>query len=79
MPDEPIDLRRLPVWLQYLIALSVVALVGGAAWLVGRDRPVPLWITHYLVPALGAIYLLLLVARLVRWARRRRQNLADRS
>lgn len=79
MPDQPIDLRRLPTWLQYLIALSVVALVGGAAWLAGRDRPVPFWITHYLVPALGVIYLVLLVARLARWAWRRRLNSANRS
>jgi hypothetical protein len=59
MERERIDLRRLPVWLQYLIALTVVAVVSIAAWLVGRNRPIPNWITHYLIPILGWSYIVL--------------------
>ena len=61
MTGERVDLNRLPAWLQYLIALSVVAVVVGAAWAVGRDDPVPGWITHYLIPALGWLYIVLVV------------------
>lgn len=64
MPDDKIDLRRLPSWLQYLISLSVVALVVGAAWFVGRDEPIPRWISHFLIPGLGVLYIILVVAAL---------------
>jgi hypothetical protein len=57
--DQKIDIRRLPVRLQYLIALTVVAIVTIAAWLVGRNRPVAYWITHYLIPILGVSYIVL--------------------
>jgi hypothetical protein len=72
MPDKKIDLRVLPVWLQYIIALTVVAIVAGLAWLVGRDQPVPDWIQHGLIPALGWIYLALLAAALLRWIIKKR-------
>jgi hypothetical protein len=53
---RPLDLRRLPRWLQYVIALAVVALVVAAAWAFGGDRPVPSWITGFVIPALGWLY-----------------------
>ena len=56
-----VDLKRLPRWLQYVIAVSVTAVVVALAWHVGKDRPVPHWIQAYLVPALGWIGLILLV------------------
>jgi hypothetical protein len=59
MTDREIDLRKLPVRLQYLIALTVVAIVTIAAWLVGRNRPIAYWITHYLIPILGVSYIVL--------------------
>ena len=68
MPRD-IDLRRLPPYLRYPLALSIVAAVSALAWYVGRDRPVPAWIQHGM-PALGWIYLALLavvvVQRLIR-------------
>lgn len=70
MSNSDIDLRRLPVWIQYVISLSVVAIVVVAAWIVGRDRPVPAWITHWLIPILGWIYLMLVA--FVIWRRWRR-------
>ncbi len=70
-PRRKVDLRLLPGWMQYVIALSVVAVVVTAAWIVGSDRPVPAWITRYLVPALGAFYLILCAIVLAGWARRR--------
>lgn len=76
MPRIRVDLKRLPRWVQYLIALAVTAFVVILAWHVGKDRPTPHWITAYLVPALGWIGLVLLVtggiARLLE--RRRRQG-----
>lgn len=71
MSRRRVDLRTLPVWLQYLIALTVAAMVMAAAWLVGRDEPVPYWIKNYLVPALGWIYLLLLAIVIIDWLRKR--------
>ena len=61
MPKDKVDLRTLPGWLQYCIALSVVAVVVAAAWVVGRDDPVPGWIADYLIPILGVAYLVLVV------------------
>jgi hypothetical protein len=67
MPDKKIDIRVLPVWLQYVVALMIVAIIGGMAWLVGRDQLVPDWMQHRLIPALGWIYLILLAVALIRW------------
>jgi 4-hydroxybenzoate polyprenyltransferase len=52
-----VDLRRLPRWQQYVIALTVTAAVVAAAWLVGRGEPVPGWVSGWLVPALGWLVL----------------------
>jgi hypothetical protein len=52
-----VDLRRLPRWQQYVIALTVTAGVVAAAWLVGGDEPVPAWASGWLVPALGWLVL----------------------
>ena len=71
MPRMRVNLRTLPVWLQYVISLSAVALVVTAAWIVGRDRPIPFWITHYLIPILGWTYIALLVFLAIRWFARR--------
>jgi len=49
-----VDLRTLPPWAQYGIALIVVAVVGGLAYLAGRGRPTPSWFTG-LFPVLGWI------------------------
>jgi len=59
-PRKRVDLKRLPRWLQYAIALAVTAVVVALAWQTGKDRPVPGWIQDYLVPALGWIGLILL-------------------
>ncbi|RDE51780.1 MAG: hypothetical protein DVS81_03910 [Candidatus Accumulibacter meliphilus] len=57
---------------RWLIAALVTAAVVTLAWFVGRDDPVPDWISKGLVPALGWIYLVLLLVALVYWLRRRR-------
>jgi len=71
MARRGINLRALPVWLQYAIALVVIALVVSLAWLVGRDRPVPGWLTHRFIPALGWVYLALCVYLIIYYAARR--------
>jgi hypothetical protein len=68
--DQKIDIRRLPVRLQYLIALTVVAIVTIAAWLVGRNRHVAYWITHYLIPILGVSYIILFTFVILRRVRK---------
>jgi hypothetical protein len=66
-----IDLTTLPQWLQYLIALAITAVVVVAAWIVGRDQPVPLWIEEYLIPALAVFGVVLIVTVVVDWFRKR--------
>jgi 4-hydroxybenzoate polyprenyltransferase len=61
MSCEPVDLKRLPVWVQYAIALIIMAIVVTAAWIVGRKQPVPTWLTTNLIPALGWLYIFLFV------------------
>jgi hypothetical protein len=48
-----VDLKKLPTWKQYVIAIVVVTIVVVTAWMVGRNRPVPTWLNHYLVPFAG--------------------------
>jgi hypothetical protein len=69
--ENNIDLRKLPKWLQYVIALSVVAVVVAVAWLVAGDRGAPEWVTRYLAPVLGVLYLVLLAVAIVRRVRRK--------
>jgi len=57
---------------RWLIAALITAAVVTLAWFVGRDDPVPDWISKGLVPALGWIYLAMLAVALVHWLRRRR-------
>jgi chromate transport protein ChrA len=41
-PRRRVDLTRLPVWLQYAIAIAVVAIVVAAVWALGtRQAPGP--------------------------------------
>jgi hypothetical protein len=71
MTNDRIDLRKLPAWLKYLVSLAVIAVVVGAAWLVGGDRPAPGWLTNRLIPALGWVYLALCVYVIIYYAARR--------
>ncbi|HEY2290784.1 MAG TPA: hypothetical protein VGM86_08800 [Thermoanaerobaculia bacterium] len=59
MQRKRIDLRFLPVWLQYVISCTVVLGVALTAWWVGRDRPIPLWVSGRLLPAIGWIVIAL--------------------
>jgi peptidoglycan/LPS O-acetylase OafA/YrhL len=63
-PRRRVDLRRLPRWQQYALALAVTAAVVVAAWLVGGDEPVPAWVSELLVPALGWLVLAIVVGAL---------------
>jgi heme A synthase len=68
MSHDPIDLRTLPVWLQYVISLTVVAVVAAAAWVIGKDQPVPNWLTTKMIPALGWVYIGLFTTVMIgRW------------
>jgi hypothetical protein len=60
IPRQNIDLKQLPIWLQYTIALSVTTIVVITAWQVGHNQPTPQWINQFLIPTLGWIYLVLL-------------------
>lgn len=64
-PRIRVDLRRLPVWQQYAIALAVTGVVVAFAWQVGHTRVTPHWITAWLVPALGWIGLFLIVTGVI--------------
>jgi hypothetical protein len=63
-PRRRIDLRRLPRWQQYAIALGVTGAVVVAAWLVGGDEPVPAGVSEILVPALGWLVLAIVAGAL---------------
>lgn len=71
MSKDKVNLHALPAWLKYAVALVVIALVVGAAWLVGGDRPTPGWITNRLIPVLGWVYLALCVYLIVYYVARR--------
>ena len=72
MTKEKIDLHKLPSWLQYLIAIVLVAMIAIAGWYFGRNNPTPDWIQRFLIPGLAWFGLLLIVLALVDWIRRRR-------
>jgi hypothetical protein len=69
--ERQIDLRRLPTWAQYAIALVIVTVVALAAWYVGKDQPVAGWITTFVIPALGLAYATLFLVAAGRWIVRR--------
>lgn len=72
-----VDLGRLPRWLQYLIALAVVAVVVTAAWRSGGNRPPPAWAEGPVVTALGVLFLALLAIGLGSRLLRRRVRKSD--
>lgn len=74
MTAKNINLDNLPSWLQYLIAILVMAMIASIGWFVGRDSPVPDWIQRYLIPGLAWLGLLLIVLAVVDWIRRRRRR-----
>jgi len=67
MPRIRVNLRTLPTWLQYLIALTVIAIVVIAAWLVSHGTPTPAsnWIVHTLAPILGWLFIILVVLNII--------------
>jgi hypothetical protein len=75
-PRIGIDLHRLPEWLQYAIALPVVAAVVTLVWLTRDQHPTPAWMTDYVLPAVtwggGAALLCYLAYRAARRFRRRK-------
>ena len=73
-PRERVNLRRLPRAAQMAIALVVVVGVSLVAWWTGRDQPPPSWVTERLIPALGWVWLVLVLVALATypWWRRRR-------
>lgn len=74
MSKDKTELRTLPVWLKYLISLTVIALVVGLAMIFGGGRPAPNWILHGLIPVLGWIYLALVAYLIIYYAVRRFRN-----
>lgn len=66
-----VDLHRLPLWLQYVIAIAVAAAVMWLAWTLRATSPGPAWIREFLVPAWVTIGLLVLAGLAVRWLVRR--------
>lgn len=73
MPRKSLNLDNLPQWLQYGIALAITAVVVAAAWIVGRDQPVPAWIETYLIPGLAWFGLILIAIVVADWFRQRRR------
>jgi len=64
-----------PLW-RYALSIAIVVVVSLAAWIVGRDTLTPSWITDWLIPALGWIYIVLFAIAAVyllrKWLARRR-------
>jgi hypothetical protein len=65
MSGKEIDLKKIPVWLQYLIAFSVIVGVMTSVWLMGSDDPVPILIEKYLLPNLEKLFLFFLAFAIV--------------
>jgi hypothetical protein len=64
---EKVDLSTLPVFFQYLTALSVSAIVFTLAWYFGKDKLVPDWVQNYIIPNLGWVGIGLLIYFFTRW------------
>ena len=71
---KKINLNTLPAWQQYLIGIVVIAIVVAAAWIVGKDDPVPAWITNCLIPLLSVLGVILIVLAVGEWLKRWRRN-----
>lgn len=67
MSREKIDLKTLPPWIQYLIAIITAIIVFALAWQVGKDKPIPDWIQNYIMPNLGWVGIVLLGYFFTRW------------
>jgi hypothetical protein len=67
MSRKRVDLHRLPIWLQYTIALATAALVILAALTVGRNHPGPAWITDYLIPIWRWVGVAVLFSLILSW------------
>lgn len=65
--EKRFDLKSLPKWQQYGIAILVVAAVVTLAVISRGDRPPPRWLVEGLIPVLGWIYLALLAIVLIRY------------
>jgi hypothetical protein len=61
-----INLRKLPLWSRYAIAVAVAGIVMYFAWHVGHTRPTPAWLREAL-PFWLIAGPLLLVFFLARW------------
>jgi len=66
-----VDLSGLPKPVLTLIGLIVVIPIATLGWIVGKDEPVPAWITEILVPVLSIVALVFMVILVVDWIRRR--------
>jgi hypothetical protein len=75
MSRKKVNLRTLPTWLQYLIALTVTAIVVVIAWLVSRGTPTPAttWVEHTLAPILGWLFIILVVFLIILRLTKRRK------
>lgn len=73
-PARRVDLHRLPMWLQYALALLTVVVVGGLALASADGDEGPSWLTDTAPPILGvlaiAVAVGMLLARLLRGRRR---------
>jgi len=75
-----VDIRHAPARFRNSLAVVIILIIGAAAWVVGRDQPVPGWIGGQLVPLLGIGFALLVVLAgveaVVKWraSRQRKQT-----
>ena len=75
MPEGPaprrrVDLHKLPVWLQYAIALLTAAVLAVVALAAAGGDDGPEWIGSIAAPALGVVALLVAAGLVI--TRRRR-------
>jgi len=66
-----IRLDSYPKRVQYAIAVAVMVPIATLGWIVGKDNPVPAWITELLIPVLSVIALIFMGILVVDWVRRR--------
>lgn len=67
MARKKVDLTVLPIWLQYTIALIVVAVVVTLALKFGSTDNVPVWVEKYLIPIVIFVGLVVLGHNIFTW------------
>lgn len=69
-----VDLRRLPRFWYWVVALMVTGGVGWLAWKTGRPGEGTVWVRERVAPVLGWVWIGLAAVALVTWPFRRKRE-----